>query len=80
MKQYHIIKRTIPSLLKLEWNDVIQSGRIFAFKNTKENYINDMVNKYNEKNILLNNRPPYYNYLPLVLEDFQVKYLSKVEL
>ena len=77
LKMYYLIKRIkAEKKITLKWDNFIQAGRIFSYKDIKE-YIN-IIDNYFEKNVLLAEDPPYYNYLPLVLQDYQVKYLSKI--
>jgi hypothetical protein len=52
------------------------SGRIFIPENLAE--IENLTKIFEEKNILINNKPPFYNYLPINLEEYQIKYLKKV--
>ncbi|MBP7553602.1 MAG: hypothetical protein KA885_09245 [Spirochaetes bacterium] len=60
---------------KLKWKNVVQKGRIFTFTNEDD----ELVNKFKRNNILIN-QFPNYNYLPLILEDYQKELLLKINL
>ena len=77
LKMFYLIKRIEKEKeIKLKWNNFIQAGRLFSYNDI---YNNDkIVDKYFKNNIILSKKPPFYNYLPLNLEDYQIKYLNKV--
>lgn len=78
LKMYYLIKKMEydHKMINLKTNKFIQSGRLFSYRDIK--YYNNLIEEYFNKNIILSNAPPFYNYLPLILEDFQIKYLSKI--
>ena len=61
----------------LNWKSFNCKGRLFSFKDFKNKQLMEDIrmNLYS-KNIAVNIHPPYYNYFPLTLKDYQVKYLS----
>ncbi|HNZ25778.1 MAG TPA: hypothetical protein PLG34_03385 [Spirochaetota bacterium] len=76
LNYYRVIKSPEYRLLnvpKLKWKDVVQKGRIFSFTNEDD----ELVNKFKQNNILINPFPDY-NYLPLILEDYQKERLLKI--
>jgi|GEM_PF-1309121 len=75
LKLYHLIKQIeTNNPINLGWDGFNQAGRIFIYKETSQykKIIYDFLNK----NIILNKEPPFYNYLPLLLEEYQVKFLQ----
>lgn len=56
----------------------ISNERIFSYNNlTKEN-VELLYAEYFEKGIILNKYPPYYSYMPLILDDNQVKKIKRI--
>lgn len=74
---YHIIRNQQKrdyNQLRLDSTIVQQRGRIFKLSGDAKDY----ADKFAEKHILLNQNKPQYNYLPINLEHYQIKYLNKV--
>ena len=74
---YHIIRNQQKrdyNQLKLDSTIVQQRGRIFRLSGDAKDY----ADKFAEKHILINQNKPQYNYLPINLEHYQIKYLNKV--
>lgn len=79
LKMYHIIKGFQKNnYINLKWDNIIQAGRIFTSDNLNE--YKNITERYLEKNIILSKDPPYYNYLPIDLEEYQIKYLRAVKI
>ena len=77
LKMYYLIRRIkTEKKINLKWNNFIQARRLFSYKDINE--YENIIDNYFNKNIILSKDPPYYNYLPLVLQDYQVKYLLKI--
>ncbi|OHD19748.1 MAG: hypothetical protein A2086_11420 [Spirochaetes bacterium GWD1_27_9] len=75
LKNYYVAKSLEENNIKIENNDFIFADRIFSYKNISQ--IDNLYNKFLEKNILLNNIPPFYSYLPINLEEYQRKYVLR---
>ena len=74
---YHIIRNQQKrdyNQLRLDSTIVQQRGRIFRLNGDAKDY----ADKFAEKHILINQNKPQYNYLPINLEHYQIKYLNKV--
>ena len=81
LKLYYTIKKISNyDSFKLNWNGFIQAGRLFVSEELNSQKYKEIVNKYLEKKILLNLTPPYYSYLPIIVEDYQKKYLSRIKI
>jgi len=77
LNYYRAIKSLEYGLLsvpKLKWKNIVQKGRIFSFTNEDD----EPVNKFKQNGILINPFPDY-NFLPLILEDYQKKHLLKID-
>ncbi len=79
LKMFYIIKKIETfKCFNLKWDNFIQAGRIFTCNNL-DDYKN-IIESYLEKKIILSNNPPYYNYLPINMEEFQIKYLTETKI
>jgi len=75
LTNYYLIKKNEnKKILKLNWNGIKQVNRLFTAEDLSD------YKKYKKKYILLNENPPYYNYLPIILEEYQYKYLKRIKL
>ncbi len=78
LKMFYLIKNIDTSIsVNLNRDNIIQAGRLFSYKEL--NAYNKEIDKYADKNIVLSKKPPFYNYLPLILEEYQIKYLTKIK-
>jgi hypothetical protein len=81
MKLFYLIKRMqnreIPSL---GWKDFYYAKRIFCHKNPGSEDYKKTAEKIFENQVIINCDPPYYNYLPLILTESQIKYLKRIKL
>ena len=81
LKLYFLMEKIIKNdIIKLKWNNLIFSNRIFSFIELEAKKINDISKKFLENNILLAGNPPYYSYLPLMLEDYQKKFFMRLKI
>lgn len=79
LKNYYLIKQAFNKykLIKLKWTDFLQINRIFTYTKS-EGYFEVVRYFKTEKKVLLNEKPPYYNYLPIILEEHHKKFLSRL--
>jgi hypothetical protein len=77
LKNYFLIKHLMLNneVLRLNEKKFKQSGRLFVLNDADTEKISL---EFEKKNILINSIPPFYNYLPILLEVNQRKYLRKV--
>jgi len=61
----------------LKSDKILQKGRLFLF-NCENIELEKLHNYLYEKNILINTKPPYYNYLPLCLNEHQKRYIENI--
>jgi hypothetical protein len=76
-KMYYLIKnieKGKEAILGLD--NIIQAGRIFSYKDLND--YKKIISNFLNENIILSSEPPYYNYFPLNMEDYQIKYLTKI--
>jgi len=78
LKYYHEISKTKQDLIQLNYKGFTQSGRLFSY-NDIQNYAS-ILETFKNNGVLLNSEPPYYSYLPLILEDYQKKFLKRIKL
>ncbi len=77
LKMFHLIKKfSETKIFKINWEGFVQYDRLFSCINFDLNNIKKNSDTFYSKKILLNDNPPFYNYLPLNLEDYQIKYLT----
>ncbi|MBR6200748.1 MAG: hypothetical protein IKQ61_10880 [Spirochaetales bacterium] len=60
--------------LRLDGTIALQRGRLFRLNGETANYASRLA----EAHVIINPEPPYYCYLPINLEHYQIKYLYKV--
>ena len=77
LKNYYLIMDALKKNndMKLEWKGFISAGRLLVPEN--EDDIDMLSEKLFEDKIIINDKPPYYNYMPINLEDYQKKRLRK---
>jgi len=79
LKNYFLIKNNENhQTVKLGWKNFTQVNRIFVYNKTDEGYM-EIINFYKKNRILLNENAPYYNFLPIILDDNQKNYLSRIK-
>jgi hypothetical protein len=81
LKYYYLIKeeKNIAMPVKLEVENILQTGRLFSFKEFDKEKIIDKSKIFYDNKIVINTNAPFYSYLPLRLEDYQKKYLKRVK-
>ena len=77
LKNYYLIKRyniKFPNFL----NETLflQKNRLFILKNIKDNILEYLLSK----RIIVNKSLPFYNYLPIILEEHEIKYLKSIKM
>ncbi|MBN2545345.1 MAG: hypothetical protein JXB50_06080 [Spirochaetes bacterium] len=79
LKNYYLIKKNDKTqIIKLKWKNFTQAERIFIYDKTDQDY-SEVINSYKKYKILLNEYAPYYNYLPIILDENQKNYLSRIK-
>lgn len=64
---------------RINWKGFLFKGRLFSYAGPDRKTIEKKAGLFAEKKILLTRRPPYYNYIPVNLEEYHYKYLNKVK-
>ncbi|MCG8569489.1 MAG: hypothetical protein MJB14_05065, partial [Spirochaetes bacterium] len=81
LKMYYFIKK-IPLLnMDWKWQDFQIKNRIFSFKDIgSDDNVNKVCQKYWEKGIILNSKPPFYQYLPQTLAENELRFLRRLKI
>lgn len=79
LKNYYLIKKysttnIIENILNKDM--FFQRGRIFVLKNFNDKNIEYL----KSKRIIINKNPPFYNYIPIILEEHEIKYLKSIKM
>jgi len=81
LKNIFVIKQleklNIEKIPNLTSDKILQKGRLFIFKEESA-ALNELYNYLYEKNILINSNPPYYNYLPLCMNEHQKRHIENI--
>ena len=64
--------------MTLQSDAIVQVNRLIKIKDNYDR--DDVVRQFQDKHIILQTGVPGYSYLPLVLEDSQKKYLSRIKI
>lgn len=78
LQQYYQIKKAKSALPVITHKNIIQKKRLFTFKNPEQKSREDLINHFKEKNVLFNISPPFYQYLPIILENQEIKKIERI--
>jgi len=80
LKNIFVIKQleklSIGKIPNLKSDKILQKGRLFLFRDNTD--LNELYNYLYEKNILINNNIPYYNYFSLCMNEHQKRYIENI--
>jgi hypothetical protein len=79
LKNYYLIREMQEKYdgFKLNWEGFIQAQRLFIPADT--GHAKKLSEILSGEKIIINENPPYYDYLPIILEDYQKKFLEKIK-
>lgn len=77
LKNYYLIKRYKNKFKNfLDQNLFYQKNRLFVLKKVEDKILEYLFSK----RVIINSSLPFYNYLPIILEEHQIKYLESLKM